>query len=109
MIRTDLADTTRERWEPWEPSLTVACIAMVMTETVLFDGGFTDFLEADAEETGLTQRFRELPAVGRGARWFADDDVLIRALDGHGLNARARTQPALERLRTAVPGDRLDG
>ncbi|MEV4559266.1 SMI1/KNR4 family protein [Kitasatospora sp. NPDC049285] len=109
VMRADLADRTQERWEAWEPSLTVACIEMVMSEVVLFGDGLTDFLEADAEEVGLGRFFQELPRVGRGMRWFAGDDVLLRELDGFCLNVRARTEEALEQLRDSVPGDLLEG
>ncbi|MCQ9182986.1 SMI1/KNR4 family protein [Streptomyces sp. IBSBF 2953] len=109
VMRSDLADKSQERWEVWESSLTVACIDMVMSETVLFGSGFTDFLEGDAEEVGLVGQLRELPAVGRDVRWFADADVLVRELDGFCLNARARTEKALHRLRDSVPGDWLEG
>ncbi|MET9496949.1 SMI1/KNR4 family protein [Streptomyces sp. NPDC006552] len=109
VIRPDLADKSQERWDAWESSLTVACVEMVMSEVVLFAGGFTDYLELDAEEAGLVEQFRELPAVGRDVRWFADADVLIRELDGFCLNVRSRTEEALDRLRESVPGDWLEG
>jgi hypothetical protein len=108
VMRADLAEKTQERWEPWEPSLTVACIEMVMSEVVLFEGGFTDFLEVDAE-VALERLFQELPGVGHEMRWFAGDDVLLRELDGFCLNVRARTEEALGRLRDLVPGDWLEG
>ncbi|MEU3464534.1 SMI1/KNR4 family protein [Streptomyces sp. NPDC006733] len=109
VMRLDLADKAQEHWVPWESGLTVACIEMVMSETVLFAGGFTDFLEADADEAGVVGQFRQLPVVGRDVRWFADPDVLIREVDGMCLHVRARTKRALEQLRDAVPGDWLNG
>ncbi|MFH9552212.1 SMI1/KNR4 family protein [Streptomyces sp. NPDC017435] len=109
VMRTDLAEKSRERWEPWEPGLTAACIEMVMSEVVLFDDGFTDFLEVDAEEAAWAPPLRQLPGVGREMRWFSGEDVLVREFDGFCLNVRARTEEALERLRDAVPGDWLVG
>ncbi|MFJ7203916.1 SMI1/KNR4 family protein [Streptomyces sp. NPDC098789] len=109
VVRADLADKSQERWEAWESSLMTACVEMVMSETVLFSGGFTDFLEEGAEETQLDGLFPELPRVGRDMRWFADADVLIRELDGFCLHARVRTEEGLEQLREAVPGDWLEG
>ncbi|MEU0270266.1 SMI1/KNR4 family protein [Streptomyces sp. NPDC006307] len=110
VMRTDLADASQERWEPWESSLTAACVEMVMSEVVLFDGGFCDYLETEAREIAAVERlFRELPPVGRGMRWFSGEDVLIRELEGFCVYARARTEAALERLREAVPGDWLEG
>jgi hypothetical protein len=107
VMRMDLADKSQEHWEAWESSLTVACVEMVMSESLT--GEFTCFLEMDAEETGLRELFRELPLVGRELRWFAGDDVLIREFDGFCLSARARTAEALDRLHDAVPGDWLQG
>ncbi|MEU7281605.1 SMI1/KNR4 family protein [Streptomyces sp. NPDC045431] len=110
VIRADLADASRERWEPWDSSLTAACVEMVMAEVVLFPDGFSDYLEIEEQESEEVERqFRELPPVGRGTRWFAGEDVLIREVEGLCLYARARTEAALEGLREAVPGDWLEG
>lgn len=110
VMRSDLADKSEERWEPWETSLTTACVEMVMSEVVQFDGLFTDYLEFDQEdaEAGLDV-LRELPPVGRDLRWFAGPDVLVREVDGFCVHARARTQEAMDRLREAIPGDWLEG
>ncbi|MEU2250602.1 SMI1/KNR4 family protein [Streptomyces sp. NPDC019224] len=119
VMRPDLADKSQERWEAWESSLMVACIdmimsetvlyEMIMSETVLYEAGFTDFLEGGADEVGLVGQFRELPGLGREVRWFAGADVLIRELDGFCLNVRARTEEALDQLRDSVSGDWLEG
>ncbi|MFJ5231092.1 SMI1/KNR4 family protein [Kitasatospora sp. NPDC088391] len=109
VMRADLADKTQERWEPWESSLTVACVEMVMSEVVLFPDGFTDFLEVDGEEVAPGEFLQELPRVGRGMRWFAGEDVLLREFDGFCLNVRARTEEALDRMREVVPGDWSEG
>ncbi|MFG3494261.1 SMI1/KNR4 family protein [Streptomyces sp. NPDC047928] len=109
VMRADLADPSQERWETWESSLTVACVEMVMSETVQSPDGFTDYLEVDGEEITWEPVFQELPDIGRDMRWFAGPDVLIRELDGLCLQARARTEEALDRLRESVPGDWLNG
>jgi hypothetical protein len=66
-------------WEPWEPRLSVACVATVMSEVVLLDDGPTDYVELE-EGTDLGREFRRLPDVGRETRWFAGPDVLIREI-----------------------------
>src|SRR6266568_4776093 len=34
VVRSDLADKSQERWEPWSPKLSVALVEMVMVETL---------------------------------------------------------------------------
>jgi hypothetical protein len=111
LIRPDLADKTRERWEPWEPSLSTACVAMVMSETVLAEDGFTDHGEVADDEFALTEveLLRQLPGVGRELRWFSGPDVLVREVEGGILDVRARTEEALDAVREAIPADWLDG
>ncbi|TWF71527.1 SMI1/KNR4 family protein [Kitasatospora viridis] len=109
VIRPDLADKSQERWEPWEQSLTEACVELVMSESVLVDDGLTDYLEVDGTGEPLDGLFQRLPGFGRDLRWFAGDGVLIRELDGFCLQARARTPQALDALRETVPGDWLNG
>ncbi|MEU6019699.1 SMI1/KNR4 family protein [Streptomyces sp. NPDC047515] len=108
VIRVDLADKSQERWEAWESSLSTACVAMVMSEVVLSEDGFTDYLEMEDDGTELEELFQELPGVGRDLRWFVGPEVLIREIDGVFLHVRARTEEALEHLRETVPGDWLD-
>ncbi|WP_245873793.1 hypothetical protein [Streptomyces phaeoluteigriseus] len=96
------------RWEPWEARLSVACIAMVMSEFVLLDEGPTDYVELE-EGTDLGRAFRRLPDVGRETRWFTGPDVLMREIAGEFVNVRARTGAALDTVREAVPGDWLEG
>ncbi|MFD5269511.1 SMI1/KNR4 family protein [Streptomyces sp. NPDC058335] len=96
------------KWEPWEPRLSTACVAMVMSEVVLLDDGPTDYVELEVG-TDLGREFRRLPDVGRETRWFTCPDVLIREIAGEFVNVRARTEAALDAVREAVPGDWLEG
>ncbi|MGX1543669.1 SMI1/KNR4 family protein [Streptomyces adustus] len=109
VMRLDLADKSQERWEPWEPSLSSACVSMVMSELVQLDDGFTDHAELDGEELGQGDPFRELPRVGRELRWFSGPDVLLREVDDWFLDVRARTKEALDAVREAIPADWLYG
>lgn len=104
VIRPDLADKSRERWEPWEERLSTAAAVMAMTEKLLEDDELTDFVDSPDE---LPDGFRELPALGRGCRWYRGPDVLVSVVEDAWMTARARTPEALEALYEAVPGDWL--
>lgn len=112
VVRADLAQKSRERWEPGEVGLTVACVQLVMAETVQHRSGYCDFTEGGAADWGLSAAdYPELPPVGREARWFTDreGEVLVQELDGFCLFVRARTEAALDRFREAVPAEWLEG
>ncbi|MFF3333507.1 SMI1/KNR4 family protein [Streptomyces sp. NPDC002888] len=109
LIRPDLADKSQERWEPWEPSLSAACVSMVMSETVLRDDGLTDHGEVAEGELDLVGILRRLPDIGPELRWFSGPDVLVREVEGGFLDVRARTEEALDAVREAIPADWLNG
>ncbi|MEU9576455.1 SMI1/KNR4 family protein [Streptomyces chilikensis] len=112
VMRLDLADKAQERWEAWNPSLTAACVEMVMSEAVQYDKGFTDYAEWETGDAGerLRDLLQELPAPGPDSRWFSGPDVLVRAVEGFCVHARGRTAEAMEQLRETLPwGDWLEG
>ncbi|MFG2945991.1 SMI1/KNR4 family protein [Streptomyces adustus] len=109
VMRPDLADKSQERWEPWEPSLSSACVSMVMSELVVRYDGFTDHAEPDDEHLDLAALFQELPGVTPELRWFGGPDVLLREMDGAFLDVRARTEEALDAVREAITADWLNG
>lgn len=106
--RLDLADKSRERWEPWEERFSTAAAAMAMAEKLLEDHELADFLEpadfpgADGE---LPYGLEELPAMGRGLRWYRGPEVLVGVAGEAWAAARARTPEALDALYGAVPGE----
>lgn len=104
VMRLDLADPSQERWEPWEDRFSTAAAVMAMTEKLLEDHELTDVIESENE---LPDGFRELPALGRGCRWYQGPDVLVSVVEEAWMTARARTPEALEALYAAVPGDWL--
>ncbi|MEE1783887.1 SMI1/KNR4 family protein [Streptomyces sp. SP17BM10] len=106
VARPDLADSSQERWEPWEPRFSVAVVAMAMTEKLLEDHELTDFAEPEDE---LPRAFRELPRLGRECRWFEGPDVLVGVIEDFAMTARARGAEALRVLHEAVPADWLKG
>ncbi|WP_317621027.1 SMI1/KNR4 family protein [Streptomyces sp. CBMA123] len=106
VARPDLADTSQERWEPWEERFSTAAAVMAMSEKLLEDDELSDFLESQAE---LPDEFSELPALGRECRWYQGPDVLVMAVGDAWTAVRARTPEALDALYGAVPGDWLNG
>lgn len=109
--RLDLADKSQERWEPWMPSLTAACVEIVMSEALMDPDAHTDFLDTDGE--GLAREVEtlcdRLQPFGPGSSWFAGADVLIREVEDAFVCVRARTAEALDPIRAVLPGGRLDG
>ncbi|MFJ2867595.1 SMI1/KNR4 family protein [Kitasatospora sp. NPDC087314] len=102
VIRPDLADKSQERWEPWEERFSTAAVVMAMMEKLLEDHELTDFLEPEDE---LPSALRELPAIGRGCRWFEGPGVLVVRVDGAWMLARGRSAEALDALHGEEPGE----
>ncbi|MER7585284.1 SMI1/KNR4 family protein [Kitasatospora sp. NPDC097691] len=102
VMRLDLADKSREHWEPWEERFSTAAAVMAMAEKLLEDDELTDVSDLGDE---LRDGLRELPALGRGCRWYQGPDVLVSVVEDAWMTARARTPEALEALYEAVPGD----
>ncbi|MEW1913259.1 SMI1/KNR4 family protein [Kitasatospora sp. NPDC085895] len=105
---------------PWLDRLSVALVELVLSESLHAPDGHADRLEPLdvatllALEDGYVQLpFPDYPVFSApaGSRWFAGDDVLLRADDGGALRARARTAEALAGLRKDLPGSwlRADG
>ena len=106
VVRSDLADKSAERWEPWAERLSVALVELVMSETALYDGdGLSD--GADLPDGALSM-FEPLPTVlpgEHGSGWFLGDDVLLHIIEGCWLTVRGRSSEALDAVREAMPTD----
>ncbi|MFS8096072.1 hypothetical protein LFM09_02940 [Lentzea alba] len=106
LIKLDLVDRTEERWDPWLPRFSLACVEMVLSEALFRDGAETADREmSEADISLLEQHFAELPLHSPGTRWFVSDDVVVREDDSQWLWARARTSDALESLVKTLPGE----
>ncbi|MCM1973990.1 MULTISPECIES: SMI1/KNR4 family protein [Streptomyces] len=93
------------RWEPHEPSLSVALLAMVMSEVLMLEDGLSDHAESPDAVPELERLYDELPAVGQDFRWFSGPDALVRVAGGGAwIDVRGRTPEALDAVREAVPG-----
>ncbi|GAA1299347.1 hypothetical protein [Saccharothrix xinjiangensis] len=110
LVRPDLADKREERWEPFLDRFSLACVEMVLSESLFLEDGLTDWreLEDDGELTRVERAFAPLPAPGvGGSRWYANDDAVVRVVDGGLLMVRGRTPGALGAVLEAFPGDWL--
>lgn len=113
-IRLDMADKRIEKWEAWLGSFSLACVEIVLSESLFSSEVFADNRPLEEGEAALLeQRYVRLalpdypisqvsvPAV----RWFAGPDVVLREDQREWLWARARTTAALAELRRELPGD----
>ncbi|QFZ21191.1 hypothetical protein [Saccharothrix syringae] len=106
-LRPDLADKRVERWEPFLDRFSLACVEMVLAESLMLEDGLTDCRElGDDEVERVGRAFTPLvvPDVG-GSRWYAGDDAVVRLVEGGFLMVRGRTPAALGAVVEAFPGE----
>lgn len=111
MMRADLDDDEAERWVPWLDRFSLACVEMVLSESLHADAEFADYRETDEDDLEVLERYARLPIpeypAGEvpGTRWFAGPDVILREDQRVWLTVRARTADAF----AAVCDDFGDG
>jgi hypothetical protein len=100
-IRPDLDDEDAEDWEPWLESFSLACVEIVLSESLHAEERPADYREADEGDLEVLERYARLPLPeyppGQlpGTRWFAGPDALIREDQRAWITVRARTEEAL--------------
>ncbi len=107
-------DLTDAGWRPFLDRFSLACVEMVLSESMLCnDVSASRELDDDAVGT-LERRFDRLPFPdyplwanpdGPPVRWFSDGEVLLCDHSRTWLWMHARTIEALDRVRTVLPGD----
>ena len=113
-IRMHMADWHDESWDAWLPRFSLACVEIVLSESLHSSTALRGFKRQTADDTRLLEeRFAPLPlpeyptsqTAVPPIRWYAGPDVLLRDDQRVHLWARARTPVALEDARHALPGD----
>lgn len=118
LLRLDGLASRPEPWRPFLERFSLACVEMVLSESVLGpDSDGLDNRECDEAAVRILEtRYARLPmpdypmwAVPEGPpiRWYGGPDVLIRDDARTWLWVRARTPEALQAVRDALPGDWL--
>jgi hypothetical protein len=107
----------REPWQPYLDRFSVACVELVLSESLFAGGGLADNRPVDeAAVDQVASRYDRLalPAypmwampAGPPVRWFGGADVVLRDDGCDWLWMRARTPQALAAARAAVPGEWL--
>lgn len=105
LMKYELADKTAERWDRWLPRFSLACVDLVLSESLFRDGAATaDRETSEADVSLIEEHFTLLPLTSPRTRWFAADDVILCEEDGEYLWVRARTPHALQQLVKLLPG-----
>lgn len=113
-IRLNLEDWYRESWEAWLPRFSLACVEIVLSESLSSPAHLGDSRQQVEDDAALLEtRYVRLPLPeyptsrtgAPGIRWYAGTDVLLRVDGGSHLRVRARTPAALDEVRRDLPGD----
>jgi hypothetical protein len=116
VIRTDMADKDAETWESWLDRFSLACVEIVLSESLFASEDLGDNRELEQGEGELLgRRYSRLPLPdyptsqtdAPAIRWFTSPDLLMRDDQGAWLWVRARTVEALDALRSELPGDSM--
>lgn len=109
--------TASSAWRPFLDRFSQACVEMVLSEHLIGAPGWHDNRQLDAPSLGALEAWYQplgFPEYEFWAlpdrppvRWFTADDVLLREDGRDWLWVIARTEAALNQVRSTLPGDWL--
>ncbi|WET76226.1 SMI1/KNR4 family protein [Amycolatopsis sp. QT-25] len=113
VMRPDLEDKQAESWDAWLDRFSLACVEVVLSESLFSDdelGGHRELTEQDVallEQLYARLPMPEYPAsqTGPGIRWFAGPDLVLREDGRQVLWVRGRTAESFEEVLHALPGE----
>ncbi|PRY43855.1 hypothetical protein [Umezawaea tangerina] len=97
-----LADPAADPKTAWLDRFSVACVEMVLSESLFEPEDLAASMELDEDDAAALERWGtrlplpDYPAGSTETRWFVGPDVLVRAHDRQWAWVRARTEEALD-------------
>ena len=117
MFRRDSPRPAERAWQPFLDRVSLAGVAMVLSEWVLAVADFTGNRELDDETIELLEtRFRRLPLPdyplwvvpdGPPVRWYEGHGAILRADSGTWVWVRSGSSDGITAVRRALPGEWL--
>jgi hypothetical protein len=109
-----IVNNAMDEWEPWLARFSLACLDLILWESLSDSTMPTEFRDSNDEDIALIERlYSELPSFQGshsytpfGVRRFTGPDLLL-CDTGADLRVRTRTREALWSLRETLPGDWL--
>lgn len=113
VMRLDLEDKQAESWDAWLDRFSLACVEMVLSESLFSDDELAGHRELTEQDVALVEQlYARLPMpeypVSRtvpGIRWFAGPDLVLREDGRQVLWVRGRTAESVEEVLHALPGE----
>jgi hypothetical protein len=102
-------DPAQESWEPFLTRFSLACVDMVLWESVEAGRCSDGRDETDDDAATLPEVLTEVPFPRYpGSRWYASADIILRHDIGAWVAVSGRSADALEAFREAHPGYWVD-
>ncbi|OJJ07609.1 hypothetical protein ASPVEDRAFT_155421 [Aspergillus versicolor CBS 583.65] len=110
-----IVDNVMDEWQPWLGRFSLACVDLILWESLYDSRMPTEFRDIDDDDFELVEQlYTELPSSNGpdsytpvDIRWFTAADILL-CYTGTDLAVRARTSEAISSIREKIPGDWLN-
>lgn len=110
-----MVDNIMDDWQHWLGRFSLACIDLILWESLYDSRMPTELRDIDDDDLGLVEQlYTELPNSGgpesyapANICWFTGTDLLL-CYTGSDIAVRARTREALCSVREKIPGDWLN-